>query len=361
MGDPLHAMLLIALLPFASARTYGGGHYSSHNPPEVATSTCTWKESCYAVDYCAIKHNNDDMITFRDGRVCDDLNGEYFKSLKWNENLNECRICNNRRKGRKLLGGPIPLNSAKSSSPGPVCCALKPEECCMQNPYAWSGLPYDEAHGLIFTFNVIFWFYLVAMCVYLFFHFVWTHPEENHSQNGARAQFLTKITPRLFFFRVLRFTILFWTFLAWFPLYIMLSSMLKCRKNFLIYAARKGHTEIVKALLAAPNIDVNAKDDAETAALILAARHGHTEIVKALLAAPNIDVNAKDWEGNTALCWAADRGHTEIVKALLAAPNIDVNAKDRSDTTPLSHAARCGHTEIVKALLAAPNIEKYNV
>ena len=161
MGGPLRAMLLIALLPFASAR-YGGGRgyggsyntgtYNSHNP-EVATSSCTWKESCYAVDYCAIKHNNDDMITFRDGRVCDDLNGQYFKSLKWNENIKECLICNNRRKGRKLLGGePIPLNSApKSSSHGPVCCALKPEECCMQNPYASSGLPYDAAHGLIIS------------------------------------------------------------------------------------------------------------------------------------------------------------------------------------------------------------------
>ena len=79
MGGPLRAMLLIALLPFASAQTYnsaGRGTYNSHNP-DVATSTCTWKESCYAVDYCAIKHNNDDMITFRDGRVCDDLNGEF--------------------------------------------------------------------------------------------------------------------------------------------------------------------------------------------------------------------------------------------------------------------------------------------
>ena len=235
MGDPLHAMLLIALLPFASARTYGGGHYSSHNPPEVATSTCTWKESCYAVDYCAIKHNNDDMITFRDGRVCDDLNGEYFKSLKWNENIQECRICNNRRKGRKLLGGPIPLNLAPEQAGGPVCCALKPDECCMQNPYASSGLPYDAANGLITTFNVMFWIYVVLIGLYLL-----SLPSirEPSCLLGALPRCFLGVEPSccqklpdeddknpciIIFFQVSWFTILFWTFPLWFPLYIVAS------------------------------------------------------------------------------------------------------------------------------------------
>ena len=233
MGDPLHAMLLIALLPFASARTYSGGHYSSHNPPEVATSTCTWKESCYAVDYCPIKHNNDDMITFRDGRVCDDLNGEYFKSLKWNENIKECRICNNRRKGRKLLGGPIPLNFAPEQAGGPVCCALKPEECCMQNPYASSGLPYDAAKGLITTFNVMFWIYVVLIGLYLL-----SLPSirQQSCLLGALPRCFLGVEPSccqelpdeddknpciIIFFQVSWFTILFWTFPLWFPLYIV--------------------------------------------------------------------------------------------------------------------------------------------
>ena len=236
MGDPLHAMLLIALLPFASAQTgfRGTGTYNSHNP-EVATSTCTWKESCYAVDYCAIKHNNDDMITFRDGRVCDDLNGEYFKSLKWNENIQECRICNNRRKGRKLLGGPIPLNLAPEQAGGPVCCALKPDECCMQNPYASSGLPYDAANGLITTFNVMFWIYVVLIGLYLL-----SLPSirEPSCLLGALPRCFLGVEPSccqklpdeddknpciIIFFQVSWFTILFWTFPLWFPLYIVAS------------------------------------------------------------------------------------------------------------------------------------------
>ena len=107
------------------------------------------------------------MMTFRDGRVCGDLDGEYFKNSKWNENERECIICDNeRRKGRKLLGGPIPPNTDPLNYNGQICCALKPDECCMQNPYASSGLPYAAAHGLIITFNVMFWIYIVLMTTY---------------------------------------------------------------------------------------------------------------------------------------------------------------------------------------------------
>ena len=301
-------------------------------------------------------------------------------NLKWNENIKECRICNNRRKGRKLLGGPIPLNLAPKQAGGPVCCAMKPEECCMQNPYAPSGLPYDAASKLVLTFNVLFWIYVVLMGLYL-----WNLPSfMNNGRNDTVAPSLAE-KPGVQFFWVSWFTILFWTFLLWFPLYIVASfgymlyykremanreccgffdlffecrglivsySQQWCTTTPLIFAARHGRTEQVKSLLAAPNIDVNAKDRTATTALCHAADRGHTEIVKALLAAPNIDVNAKDDAATTPLSHAARCGHTEIVKALLATPNIDVNAKDDAATTPLSHAAGRGHTEIVEALLA---------
>ena len=300
-------------------------------------------------------------------------------NLKWNENIKECRICNNRRKGRKLLGGPIPLNLAPKQAGGPVCCALKPEECCMQNPYAPSGLPYDAAFELVLTFNVLFWIYVVLMGLYL-----WVNLPSFMNNENTAGPYLAE-NPGVHFFWVSWFTILFWTFLLWFPLYIVASfgymlyykremanreccgffdlffecrglivsySQQWCTTTPLIFAARHGRTEQVKSLLAAPNIDVNAKDRTATTALCHAADRGHTEIVKALLAAPNIDVNAKDDAATTPLSHAARCGHTEIVKALLATPNIDVNAKDDAATTPLSHAAGRGHTEIVEALLA---------
>ena len=48
-------------------------------------------------------------------------------------------------------------------------------------------------------------------------------------------------------------------------------------------AARKGHTETVTALLAAPGLDVNATDDAGLlTALYLAESNGHVEIASLL-------------------------------------------------------------------------------
>ena len=51
-------------------------------------------------------------------------------------------------------------------------------------------------------------------------------------------------------------------------------------------------------------------------ALFWAATNGHTGIVRALLAAPGLDVNATVGDGRTALIAAADKGHAETVKLI---------------------------------------------
>ena len=61
-------------------------------------------------------------------------------------------------------------------------------------------------------------------------------------------------------------------------------------------------------------------------ALIVASQQGHTEIVKILMARPDIDVNkALTSDGRTALIVASQKGHTEIVEKLMARPDIGVN------------------------------------
>ena len=124
-------------------------------------------------------------------------------------------------------------------------------------------------------------------------------------------------------------------------------------------AAENGHAEVVKLLLAAPGIDVNKHYPLEKAA-----ENGHAEVVKLLLAAPGIDVNL-----GGLLAEAAKNGHAEVVKLLLAAPGIDVNkecedwynseddCEDDHGSTPLERAAENGHTEVVKLLLAVPGIK----
>ena len=115
----------------------------------------------------------------------------------------------------------------------------------------------------------------------------------------------------------------------------------------LIGAAMKGHTEIVKDLLA-KGADANTKVKSGDTALILAAFDGHTEIVKALLA-KGAEVNAKGKDGWTALICAAGGGHTTTVKALLE-KGAEVNANDDYGQTALTGAKYRGYTETVELL-----------
>jgi len=124
----------------------------------------------------------------------------------------------------------------------------------------------------------------------------------------------------------------------------------------LMLAAKRGHTEIVSALLACDGINVNAVTSSGVSALMLAAQNGRAEIVSALLARDS-DFNAQTSNGATALMFAAERGHTEIVSTLLAYEEIDVNAARTSNgSTALMFAAQNGHEGIVSALLARDGI-----
>ncbi|HEX3230645.1 MAG TPA: ankyrin repeat domain-containing protein, partial [Pyrinomonadaceae bacterium] len=78
-------------------------------------------------------------------------------------------------------------------------------------------------------------------------------------------------------------------------------------------AVRQGDLAAVTALLD-KGADVNAKFRYGATALFKAAERGHTEIVKLLLAR-GADVKVKDtFYGATAMTWALDNDHTEIVR-----------------------------------------------
>ena len=105
----------------------------------------------------------------------------------------------------------------------------------------------------------------------------------------------------------------------------------------LMWASSWGYTEITKACLARPEIDVNLQDFGSTA-LMFASICGRTEIVKLLLEHPHIDVNMQNSDGRTALMFASRNGRTEIVKLLLERPEIDVNLRDNESRTAWYHA-----------------------
>ncbi|MGA9772939.1 MAG: ankyrin repeat domain-containing protein [Blastocatellia bacterium] len=118
----------------------------------------------------------------------------------------------------------------------------------------------------------------------------------------------------------------------------------------LMYAAKDGHTDIVRELLAA-GAKLNAKDNDGDTPLMYAAIDNRVEIVKDLLTA-GAEVNAKNNLGTTPLIAAAIRGRSEPVKALLAA-GADYQVKDNTGKTALMYAEAEGHAEVVQMLKAA--------
>jgi ankyrin repeat protein len=113
-------------------------------------------------------------------------------------------------------------------------------------------------------------------------------------------------------------------------------------------AARNGHTEIVKMLLADKRVDPS---DHNNYVIKLAAQNGHIEIVKILLADNRVDPSADD---NFAIKFAAKYSHTEMVKILLADKRVDPSA---DDNYAIRYATDNGHTEIVKMLLIDKRVD----
>ncbi len=96
----------------------------------------------------------------------------------------------------------------------------------------------------------------------------------------------------------------------------------------------------------------HATHSQETDALFRAVHAGSPDTVKALLASPNVDVNAVDEHGNTPLIEAARLGHDKIATALLIA-HADPSMKNDEGKTALMLATEGRHDETVRVLTEA--------
>ncbi|HEU4834193.1 MAG TPA: ankyrin repeat domain-containing protein [Pyrinomonadaceae bacterium] len=96
----------------------------------------------------------------------------------------------------------------------------------------------------------------------------------------------------------------------------------------------------------------NTANSAQVAALFRATREGNTDMVRSLVSAPGIDVNATDETGSTPLLEAARYGHDEISRILIAA-GANFRAKNRDGKTALQLAIQGDHDEVVRILKQA--------
>ncbi|KAF7173102.1 hypothetical protein CNMCM5623_005348 [Aspergillus felis] len=109
--------------------------------------------------------------------------------------------------------------------------------------------------------------------------------------------------------------------------------------------------EIMKALVAQPDINVNPRDLCTRTPLASAAFNGEAELVKLLLQRHDVDLFPVDNCGNTPLLLAAEEGEIHIVNMLLKVPSTDIWHRNQPNITALALAAESGHTEVVRRLL----------
>ncbi|KAL2869145.1 ankyrin repeat domain-containing protein [Aspergillus lucknowensis] len=120
----------------------------------------------------------------------------------------------------------------------------------------------------------------------------------------------------------------------------------------LAMAAALGDEFIANLLFRHSGVNLHAHDDMNHAILKHAVAGGNEAIVRAALAIPGIDVNARGQEdGSTPLHWAVQGGDASLVRLLLEQDGINVNVQSRSGATPLMNAASSQNLDVIKALL----------
>ena len=123
-------------------------------------------------------------------------------------------------------------------------------------------------------------------------------------------------------------------------------------------AAYFGCVEITVALLKTNKWAMQAADFNGNMALVWAAKRGHEEVVRVLLEQRDIYADTPDAEyGRTPLLLAAENGHEGVVRMLLGRSDVNPDTADaEDDRTPLSCAAENGYEGVVRMLLERNNV-----
>lgn len=130
-------------------------------------------------------------------------------------------------------------------------------------------------------------------------------------------------------------------------------------KTALYLAVEQGRTKCVKALLAAPNINVNAAGRGSKHPLQIACENGIEDCFDLLLQADGVNVShPTGWNNDTPLHTAVAAKNLSYLQKLLKHPSADVNKVNNRNRTPLHTAAEHDVPQAAKLLLASRGINK---
>lgn len=116
----------------------------------------------------------------------------------------------------------------------------------------------------------------------------------------------------------------------------------------LYLALQEGSLKVAEVLIDFPKTNVEWRTKKDESALMIAALKGHTDLVRKLIA-KGADVNKPGW---APLHYAATGGHLKIMEILLE-EHAFIDAESPNKTTPLMMAAMYGTPQAVKLLLDA--------
>ena len=133
--------------------------------------------------------------------------------------------------------------------------------------------------------------------------------------------------------------------------------IMRYEEHEFLAACREGHVPAVEHYLSDENFNPNltftcGATKTPATGLFLAARDGHLNVVKTLIASAKIDLNL-DHAGDIALFIASQNGHDQIVKALIHTQKVNVNVRFSNGATPLLIASQNGHPDTVENLVRA--------
>ena len=138
------------------------------------------------------------------------------------------------------------------------------------------------------------------------------------------------------------------------------STLKNSAMNAFLFAVRSGNADTVRLLLDKVSIDINHQSEYELrdderytimpTPLMFAARYGHTDVMK-LLIEKGADVSIIDNGGENALSLATKHGHIASVRLLFELGLANANSTDHWETPILTIAAGNGHKDLVQFLL----------
>lgn len=126
----------------------------------------------------------------------------------------------------------------------------------------------------------------------------------------------------------------------------------------LAYAARNGHSAIVKLLINRPDVEINCRNKSGQTPIFQAVKASQRETFTLLLENEHTSLDLEDYSGRSVLSYAVESMEPEDVAQLVQKLSVGLDKQDYSLRTPLSYSA-CRSGDISQILLDTNGVDPF--